>query len=67
MNNKLTKFKDKRRMGIECDLGDPSDDGDFIRAEDIESEAKPESDENENNEIDFDSYEIDAMKTDREF
>jgi hypothetical protein len=68
MNNNLTKIKDKRRMGIECDLADPSEDGDFIRPDDpVDQPINPEINDIENNEIDFDSYKIDAMKSDREF
>ena len=33
MNNKLTKLKDKRRLGIQCELGDPSDEEQELEAE----------------------------------
>lgn len=43
MNNSLTKLKDKRRLGIACELGDPSDE-----EENEQEEKEPEPDANEN-------------------
>jgi hypothetical protein len=68
MNNNLTKLKDKKRLnpGIEIDIGDLSEYEDEKRVEEKEI-AIEKIDEDSNDEIDFDSYEIDAMKSDREF
>jgi hypothetical protein len=33
MNNSLTKLKDKRRLGIQCELGDPSDEEQVLEVE----------------------------------
>jgi hypothetical protein len=68
MNNNLSKLKDKKRLnpGIEIDIGDLSEYEDEKRVEEKEI-AIEKIDEDSNDEIDFDSYEIDAMKSDREF
>ena len=67
MNNNLPKFKDKKRMnpGIDINIGDLSEYEDDDRPE--TKEPVIEINEEENDEIDFNSYEIDAMKSDREF
>ena len=68
MNNNLTKFKDKKRLnpGIDIDIGDLSEYENDNKIEEKEI-AIEKLDEDSNDEIDFDSYEIDAMKSDREF
>ena len=81
MNNKLTKLKDKRRLGIQCELGDPSDEEQVpeveiapIQMEKMASVVQPIEPSNneiekvaENEDVEFNTYIQDYDKLDREF